>query len=61
VEGGGWIDRRGRTWVFNAGHQAGSVPSHIVIDLDGQSATWFGIPEEESVSLSAGSGAATPG
>jgi predicted phosphodiesterase len=54
VEGGGWYDRRGRTWLFNAGHQIGAVPSHIVIDLDEPRATWFGIPEEETVELSFG-------
>ena len=27
VDGGGWNDRRGRTWVFNAGHQTGPSPA----------------------------------
>jgi len=52
VEGGGWVDRRGGTWVFNPGHQSGPVPSHIVIDVEERRATWYGIPEEESIDLS---------
>lgn len=51
VQGGGWNDRLGETWVFNAGHQLGPVPSHIVIDLEAGSATWFGVPEYEQVDL----------
>ena len=31
---GGWADRIGDTWVFNAGRQIGPVPAHIEIDLD---------------------------
>jgi predicted phosphodiesterase len=53
VADGGWVDRRGATWVFNPGHQSGPVPSHIVIDLEEQRATWYGIPEEETIDLSA--------
>jgi Icc-related predicted phosphoesterase len=37
---GGWADRIGRTWVFNAGRQIGPVPAHIEIDLAADSATW---------------------
>jgi hypothetical protein len=33
VPGGGWADRIGTTWVFNAGQQAGPVPARIEIDL----------------------------
>ena len=34
ASGGGWIDRRGATWLVNAGHQPGPMPAHVVIDLD---------------------------
>ena len=32
--GGGWADRVGSTWVFNAGQQAGPVPAHVTLDLE---------------------------
>jgi Icc-related predicted phosphoesterase len=54
VEGGSWCDRRGRTWVFNPGHQVGPVPSHLVVDLEEGTATWFGIPAEERLQLDSG-------
>jgi Icc-related predicted phosphoesterase len=37
---GSWADRIGPTWVFNAGHQIGPVPTHIEIDLAEGSASW---------------------
>jgi Icc-related predicted phosphoesterase len=40
VEGGSWIDRIGRTWVFNTGRQPGAEPTSIVIDLDTMTAEW---------------------
>ncbi|HSV37157.1 MAG TPA: metallophosphoesterase [Nocardioidaceae bacterium] len=40
VEGGGWVDRVGSTWVFNAGHEPADRPSHIVLDLEASTATW---------------------
>lgn len=36
---GSWIDRIGRTWVFNPGRQIGSSPAYLVIDLDHMTAT----------------------
>jgi hypothetical protein len=51
--GGAWADRIGRTWVFNAGRQIGSVPAHIEIDLDGDTATWRSMLGEEGLRLSA--------
>ena len=33
VPGGGWVDRIGTTWVFNAGQQPGPVPARVEIDL----------------------------
>ena len=40
IEGGSWADRIGRTWIFNAGHQLGPVPSHVLIDTDAGTASW---------------------
>lgn len=36
---GSWIDRIGRTWVFNPGRQIGSEPAYLVIDLERMTAT----------------------
>lgn len=51
ADGGAWAARLGRTWAFNAGHQPGDVPAHIVIDTDERTASWFAVPERDEVSL----------
>lgn len=55
VDGGGWVDRRGSTWMVNAGHQPGPVPAHVVIDVDldagTASAEWLAPPERERVEM----------
>jgi predicted phosphodiesterase len=48
---GAWADRRGRTWIFNAGRQIGPVPAHIEIDLGAGRATWRSLMGEESLAL----------
>ncbi len=50
---GGWADRIGSTWVFNPGHQIGSVPTRIEIDLDERTATWVSMLGIETVDLAA--------
>jgi hypothetical protein len=30
IPDGSWVDRIGDTWVFNAGNQSGSLPTHII-------------------------------
>jgi Icc-related predicted phosphoesterase len=60
VDGGSWVDRRGRTWVFNAGHQPGHEPPHIVVDLGARAARWTGTPEQGIVDLSHTDGAVRP-
>lgn len=37
---GSWIDRIGRTWVFNPGRQIGAQPTSISLDLDAMTAEW---------------------
>ena len=37
---GSWIDRIGRTWVFNPGRQPGPEPTSIILDLDTMTAEW---------------------
>lgn len=54
-EQGSWIDRIGRTWVFNPGRQIGPQPTMIEIDLAAMSAEWI---STESRSLQSLGGAA---
>ena len=51
VDGGGWIDQVGSTWIFNAGQQIGNVPAHVLIDLDEGTASWFSATDRETISL----------
>ena len=37
---GSWIDRLGRTWVFNPGRQIGPQPATITLDLKAMTAEW---------------------
>jgi Icc-related predicted phosphoesterase len=37
---GSWIDRIGRTWVFNPGRQLGPEPTTITLDLEKLTAVW---------------------
>jgi len=39
-EAGSWIDRIGRTWVFNPGRQPGAEPTSITLDLAAMTAEW---------------------
>jgi predicted phosphodiesterase len=41
TEAGSWHTRLGGTWLFNAGHQRGPVPSHVRLDLDAGRADWW--------------------
>ena len=38
---GAWVDRLGKTWVFNPGRQPGGCPAHISLDLETMSAEWI--------------------
>jgi Icc-related predicted phosphoesterase len=44
---GSWYARLGRTWVFNPGQLRSAVPSHIVLDTDAMTATWYGSPDQD--------------
>ena len=52
ADGGGWADRVGSTWVFNAGQQAGPVPAHVTVDLDAGTAVWTSAEGRAEVDLS---------
>ena len=41
VDGGSWHERRGSTWLFNAGHQPGTIPAHVELDLGAGRASWW--------------------
>jgi Icc-related predicted phosphoesterase len=43
---GSWIDRIGRTWVFNPGRQPGPSPTCIEIDLERMIAGWISAEEQ---------------
>jgi Icc-related predicted phosphoesterase len=45
---GSWIDRIGKTWVFNPGRQPGSFPTSIILDFDALIAEWISA-EGESI------------
>jgi Icc-related predicted phosphoesterase len=51
AKGGSWVDKIGETWVFNAGHQFGAPPTHIVIDTEEQEAVWLSAAGVQSVRL----------
>lgn len=40
LDRGSWLDRLGRTWVFNPGRQIGPAPTCISLDLDSMSVEW---------------------
>lgn len=42
---GAWIDRLGKTWVFNPGRQTGPEPSHLILDFKEMTARWVSIEE----------------
>jgi Icc-related predicted phosphoesterase len=58
VPDGSWADRIGNSWVFNAGHQVGPIPAHVVVDLDEPRAFWLSLMGRESIDL--GSAAERP-
>jgi Icc-related predicted phosphoesterase len=55
-EEGSWIDRIGRTWVFNPGRQIGPEPARIVIDLEAMTSEWMSIEGNSVRDLSAPNG-----
>src|SRR5882724_5156710 len=38
---GAWVDRIGKTWVFNPGKQIGACPTYIALNLDTMTAEWI--------------------
>jgi Icc-related predicted phosphoesterase len=50
-EGGSWVDKIGKAWVFNSGRQIGPVPTHTIIDTDAGRAEWFSLAGPQFVEL----------
>jgi len=50
-QGGSWVDRIGSTLAFNAGRQIGPSPTHVIVDLGEQHASWFSLAGDEIVRL----------
>jgi Icc-related predicted phosphoesterase len=48
---GSWIDRIGKTWIFNSGRQIGPTPAHVVVDTGVLEAAWFSLAGAQSASL----------
>jgi len=48
---GSWVDRIGKTWVFNSGRQIGPKPAHVVIDTEAREAAWFSLAGAEGAQL----------
>lgn len=40
LDRGSWLDRVGKTWVFNPGRQIGAAPTSISLDLETMVAEW---------------------
>lgn len=53
VPNGSWADRIGDSWVFNAGHQIGPIPAHVVVDTDAPRAYWLSLMGAETALLDA--------
>ena len=53
---GSWVDRIGRTWVFNPGKQIGPRPTFITLDLPPMTAQWFSNEGESIRQLTAADG-----
>jgi Icc-related predicted phosphoesterase len=43
---GSWIDRIGKTWVFNPGKQIGPYPTCLVLDLEPMSVEWVSLENQ---------------
>lgn len=51
IRDGSWADLVGSTWVFNAGHQFGAPPAHVIFDTVENRAVWISAMGVQSVAL----------
>ena len=54
---GSWIDRLGKTWVFNPGKQPGARPTFLSVDLEKMTAVWVSAEGDDMRQLAAPAGA----
>ncbi len=54
---GSWIDRIGKTWVFNPGKQIGPYPTFLIFDLDNSDVKWDSMDSQEKQELNIPTGA----
>ena len=59
VRNGAWAERRADTWLFNAGHQPGPIPTSITIDFGQGNASWWSFGASGEISLSGSTAGAT--
>jgi Icc-related predicted phosphoesterase len=59
VQHGSWIDRIGRTWVFNPGKQIGPHPTCLIFNLEGMSVAWDSIEDRGRQELNVPAGTFT--
>lgn len=51
VNKGSWIDRFGKTWVFNPGRQIGPNPTYLILDLEKMTVEWESLEGQGSQQL----------
>jgi Icc-related predicted phosphoesterase len=61
IRNGSWIDRLGRTWVFNPGKQIGPCPTYLAFDLDQMSVEWVSLEGQVTQRLDLPVGAPSSG
>ena len=59
VTHGSWIDRIGKTWVFNPGKQIGPYPTCLIFDLERMSVEWDSLESQGRQQLNVPVGAFT--
>jgi Icc-related predicted phosphoesterase len=59
VSRGSWIDRIGKTWVFNPGKQIGPAPTCLIFDLERMSVEWDSAEGQGTQQLNIPAGAFT--
>lgn len=52
---GAWAERRGATWLFNAGYQRGDRPTFVELDLAQDRAYWWSMADNGDIDLTASS------
>lgn len=57
VPRGSWIDRIGKTWVFNPGKQIGAFPTCLIFDLERMSVEWDSAESQGTQELNSSAGA----